>query len=131
MFAAARRIWRFCCQYLTLVNAARLGPPPRPLGKAFAWFARHGELEQEVAEQLINAHSVFESLLQVSRAATGGVFAPDSAGDALRHRMVTICGETTIEGAEKALTKLQHSVAQIFDEIVVRRAKASSADFES
>ncbi len=116
----------FICQYLTLVTAGRLGAPPRHPGKAFAWFAKHGELAQEVAVQLEKAHSVFESLLQVSRAATGGVFAPENAGNDLCHRMAAICGAETIGRAEQALTKLQFGVAQGFEQIIVRRAEAGA-----
>ena len=116
----------FICQYLTLVTAGRLGLPPQHPGKAFAWFAKHGELEQEIALQLGKAHSVFESLLQVSRAATGGVFAPESAGNVLCHRMAAICGEKTIVHAEQKLTKLQLGVAQSFEQIIGRRAAASA-----
>lgn len=116
----------FICQYLTLATAGRLGLPPQHPGKAFAWFAKHGELAQEEALQLEKAHSVFESLLQVSRAATGGVFAPKNAGKALCHRMAAICGEKTIVRAEQALTKLQLGVDQSFEQIIGRRAAVSA-----
>ena len=115
----------FICQYLTLVTTQRLGPPPQHTGKALAWFAQHGELAQEVAVRLNKAHSVFEALLQVSRAATGGVFSPDHAGNALCQRMAAICGEGTIESAERALTKIQLNVTQVFDQIAVRPAETS------
>ena len=62
----------FLCQYLTLISAAQLGRPPRAVGQALDWFAKNGELAQEDAVALKAAHSAFEAVLQVGRAATGG-----------------------------------------------------------
>ncbi len=113
----------FICQYLALVGAERFGPPPRHTGKALAWFANNGELAQEKAAILVNAQSVFESVLQAGRAATGGMFAPKEAGVALQERMAAICGETTTEGAERVLASLEARVAQIFLDIIARRTE--------
>ena len=104
----------FICQYLTLVTAAARGRAPRAIGEAIDWFAKIGELAQEEAMILKDAHRVFEAVLHAGRAATGGVFTPENSGEALRARMASVCGETTIETAEKLLARHQNAVARLF-----------------
>lgn len=104
----------FICQHLTLTGAARHGRPPRAVGEALDWFAKRGELAQEEAVILRQAHSMFEAVLHTGRAATGGVFVMEKAGEALRARMASVCGESSIELAESALIRRQSDVAQLF-----------------
>lgn len=104
----------FICQYMTLVGAARRGRPPRAVREALDWFEKKGELAQEEATILRKAHGAFEAVMQVGRAATGGVFAPESAGEALRARMASVCGEKTIDAAQEVITRHQSEVARLF-----------------
>jgi glutamate-ammonia-ligase adenylyltransferase len=117
----------FICQYLTLLAAPRGERPPGAVAEALPWFAQSGELAQEEANVLTGAHAVFDAVLQTGRAATGGVFAPEKAGEALCARMASVCGEQTIEGAERMLTQRQAETARLFASIVgVRRARGES-----
>jgi len=114
----------FICQHLTLATAHRAGRPPRAAAAAIAWFAQKGELAQEDAARLTEAHAVFEAVLQASRAATGGVFTPEKAGEALCARMASVCAETTIAKAEQKLLTLARQTADLFTRIVGdRRAR--------
>ena len=118
----------FICQYLALTTAAKMGRPPSHIGRALAWFTERGEISEEAAVKLVKAHSIYEALLQVSRAATGGVFAPDTAGAALTGRIAAICGGKTIGEAEQILTKIQRDIGQIFDLFMARAAGARGSD---
>ncbi|GJL92792.1 bifunctional [glutamine synthetase] adenylyltransferase/[glutamine synthetase]-adenylyl-L-tyrosine phosphorylase [Hyphococcus sp.] len=116
----------FICQYLTLASAHRVGRPPRAAKAAISWFAQKGELAQEDSTRLMAAQSVFEAVLQASRAATGGVFSPEKAGEALCARMASVCAETTIVNAEQKLLTLARETALLFTKIVgERRARPS------
>jgi glutamate-ammonia-ligase adenylyltransferase len=116
----------FICQYLTLASAHRLGRPPRGAKAAIDWFARKGELAQEDSARLMEAQAVFEAVLQASRAATGGVFSPEKAGEALCARMASVCAEATVVNAEQKLLTLARETASLFTKIVgQRRARPS------
>ncbi len=104
----------FICQYLTLTSASRHGRPPRAVAEALDWFAKRGELAQEDLMVLRRAHSAFEAVLQAGRAATGGVFTPENAGEALRARMASVCGEKSIDAGESVLIRHQSEVARLF-----------------
>jgi len=111
----------FICQHLALASASRLGRPPSAVAEALAWFAHKRELAQEDAAALTGAHGLFESVLQASRAATGGVFSPENAGEALCARMASVCGVESIAAAEKALKERQSETAQLFVKLVGER----------
>lgn len=114
----------FICQHLALRSGASLGRAPRGAADALAWFAKAGELAQEEAEILISAHRLFEAVLQTSRAATGGVFSPEKAGEALCVRMASVCGEQSIGAAERNLLHFEAQTAALFTKIVGdRRAR--------
>ncbi len=116
----------FICQFLTLASASRLGRPPRSVKTAIGWFAEKGELAQEDSARLMAAQSAFEAVLQASRAATGGVFTPEKAGEALCARMASVCAEATIVNAEQKLLTLARGTASLFTKIVgQRRARQS------
>ncbi|WDI32136.1 bifunctional [glutamine synthetase] adenylyltransferase/[glutamine synthetase]-adenylyl-L-tyrosine phosphorylase [Hyphococcus flavus] len=104
----------FLCQHLSLVTAFSLGRAPRPVGKAINWFAQAGELAQEETAMLQKAHALFEAVLQAGRAATGEVFSPEKAGEALCARMASVCGEESIDDAASVLIELQSKVARLF-----------------
>jgi [glutamine synthetase] adenylyltransferase / [glutamine synthetase]-adenylyl-L-tyrosine phosphorylase len=111
----------FICQYLALRAGNRCGRAPRGVVEALLWFAKAGELAQEDAELLMSAHRLFEAVLQTSRAATGGVFSPDNAGEALCVRMASVCGEQTVAEAERTLLRHEAQVAALFARIVGER----------
>lgn len=111
----------FICQYLTLRYAHEVGRPPRPVRLSLKWFEEKEKLTKADAMILIDAHSMFEAVLQASRAATGGVFAPERAGEALRSRMTSVCGEEEIEKAETVLKGHQDLVAQLFTRTIGER----------
>ena len=118
----------FINQYLALTNARRFGAPPRGVREALEMFAEKGELSHEVKQVLLKAHEIFEAALQLGRAATGGVFAPEAAGLALRERMAAACGAETLEQAEKMIVALQDNVRSIFhDMLSVSAAKGEPA----
>ena len=121
----------FVCQYLALVSASRLGPAPRHTGAAMAHFAKNGELPQETAAQLQEANAMFEAALHLGRAATGGVFAPEKAGEALRARMAAVCGAQNAAAAETSLTKLQSNIAQYFHRIIEAAGAPDAAGDEN
>ncbi|WP_411816177.1 bifunctional [glutamine synthetase] adenylyltransferase/[glutamine synthetase]-adenylyl-L-tyrosine phosphorylase [Hyphococcus sp. DH-69] len=108
----------FICQYLTLRHAHKVGRPPRAVRQSLQWFKEQQMLTAKDATSLLDAHSIFEAVLQVSRAATGGVYSPERAGEALRSRMASVCGEEDHLAAEKALKAHQDTVAQLFASIV-------------
>lgn len=104
----------FIVQFLALISGARLGRPPRGVAEALEWFAEHGELAQEEAVILLEAQNMFEAVLQAGRAATGGVFKPEEAGEALSARMAAICLEDTVDAATRSLARREDEVARIF-----------------
>ncbi|MFC2954027.1 bifunctional [glutamine synthetase] adenylyltransferase/[glutamine synthetase]-adenylyl-L-tyrosine phosphorylase [Marinicaulis aureus] len=110
----------FISQVLAL-SCSGEGRPPRGVADALRWFAKTGELAQEDAETLMAAHRVFEAVLQASRAAVGGVFAPEKAGEALLARMASVCGEDTIVKAERKLLDLAAQASGLFTIIVGER----------
>ena len=72
------------------------------------------------------AHDVFEAVLQGSRAALGGVFLPDKAGEALSARMASVCGEASIVNAERKLLHLAAQTSDLFTMIVGERRARSA-----
>lgn len=115
----------FICQVLTLAGSGAHGRAPRGAGDALQWFAHKGELAQEDAEKLMAAQKVFEAVLQASRAATGGVFSPEKAGEALCARMASVCGEHSIVNAERKLLDLAAQTFGLFTMIVGERRARS------
>lgn len=106
----------FVSQFLALVSAHRIGPPPRGSHAALTMFAEKDELSHEKTIVLLKAQGIFEAALQLGRAASGGVFAPVTAGRALRDRMAAACGVETLEQAEMMLMELQLEVVKVFRE---------------
>ncbi len=108
----------FICQCLGLVVAEKRGRPPLATGAAIGWLAETGDLGKDDATTLAQAYAMFEAVLHAGRAAVGGVFKAESAGETLRERMVSLCGAPTIEDAEKALTLRQSQVAKIYRKVI-------------
>ncbi|OFW98692.1 MAG: hypothetical protein A3E78_12675 [Alphaproteobacteria bacterium RIFCSPHIGHO2_12_FULL_63_12] len=119
----------FTVQYLLLTHPLPSGAAPsRDMAMMINAFQQSGAIEAREAEILIAAHKAFEALQQMSRAATGGVFAPGAAGDALRRMAASLFDADTIEEAEKTLTAMQADVRGVYEAVV--RVKAASAAAE-
>ena len=104
----------FICQYLALVHANKNGVQPLKNSAAIAWLASKGALTKDDATALEGARGLFEAVLQTGRAATGGVFDPETSGQTLRARMAAACGAGTVKEASQILTARQSIVANIY-----------------
>ncbi len=108
----------FICQYLALATGEDFGPPPRATADAVKWFAERGELNDKDASALSDAQGLFDAVLHGARAATGGIFAPDGAGEMLTAHMASLCGAAVIEDAERNLIRRQSAVAEIYRSVI-------------
>ncbi len=108
----------FICQYLALATGASFGRPPRATADAVKWFAERGELNDKDASALSDAQALFDAVLHGARAATGGIFAPDGAGEMLTAHMASLCGAASIGEAERTLIRRQSAVAQIYRSVM-------------
>jgi len=108
----------FICQYLALVHGDKEGVQPLKNSEAIAWLASKGALAGDDAAALEGARALFEAVLQTGRAATGGVFDPETSGQALRARMAAACGAGTVREATQILTARQSIVANIYRKVL-------------
>ncbi|MEQ8937030.1 MAG: hypothetical protein RIE56_14665, partial [Amphiplicatus sp.] len=109
----------FLLAFHALAAGARLGAPPPGPGAIIEFLNAHQEIADESAAELLTASELFESVMQIARAATGGDFASDGAGAAIAARMAAACGETSIEAAQADLVRLQRRVRMLYDETVI------------
>ena len=114
----------FALEFLALAEGARLGPPPPATADLIAHLKQGGALAEKDAAGLRPASEAFETIMQVSRAATGGTFSPDASGEALRTRMAAALGARAIAGAEEELVRRQHVVREFYEGVVARQAGA-------
>ncbi len=108
----------FIVQYLTLTTAVN---GPRRLHSMIDGIDRlrkQGTLTPEQAQTLRKAQVLFDNVLHASRAATGDIFAPGAAGEALAQRMAGLCGAQTLDDAEAALLSLQRRVANVYRQVL-------------
>lgn len=108
----------FICQYLALIHANKNGVQPLKNSEAIAWLAGKGALAKDDAAALESGRALFEAVLQTGRAATGGVFDPETSGQALRARMAAACGAGTVREATQILTARQSIVANIYRKVL-------------
>ena len=108
----------FICQYFALVTGAASGRAPQSTADAIVWFAARGVLAKDDAEMLRRAQQIFNIVLHTARAATGGIFEPERAGEMLMMRMSNVCGVATIDEAERLLVELQYEVAQRYQSVL-------------
>ncbi|NWG91961.1 MAG: bifunctional [glutamine synthetase] adenylyltransferase/[glutamine synthetase]-adenylyl-L-tyrosine phosphorylase [Parvularculaceae bacterium] len=110
----------FTVQYLILTHphlvAGTLGCE---FAAALAALEAGGALKAEEAAVLRRAAAIFEAAHQMSRAATGGVFAPGAAGDAVKRMMAAIFGRTELDDAEDELARLEQSVRSVYESVVL------------
>ncbi len=74
--------------------------------------------DRDLERMLSSASELFENVLQVSRAATGGVFDPEGSGFALKMRLSQACGEDRLEAAQSLIIRTQCDVKKAYDEII-------------
>jgi glutamate-ammonia-ligase adenylyltransferase len=117
----------FTLAFLLLRVGAAYGTPPPGTKEALKFLHGNGAIREEDAKGLLTAAELFETIVQLGRAATGDQFAPSASGEALKARMAAACGAATIAEAEEGLKARQHAVKRIYDEVVVAAASASPA----
>jgi glutamate-ammonia-ligase adenylyltransferase len=110
----------FTVQYLLLTHAAAIEKiEKRDTASMTSALAAIGAIDSSKAGVLAEAYLAFETLQQISRAATGGVFAPGAAGDELRRLVASIFDADTIEEAQARLADMQYRVREIYEKIVL------------
>jgi hypothetical protein len=87
--------------------------------------AADGALTPAQAACLADALERFEAVAQTARAASGGVFAPGGAGEAVRRMMAGLFGARTLSEAEERLSALENSVRSVYEDVVVRSARVA------
>ncbi|MEZ5920931.1 MAG: bifunctional [glutamine synthetase] adenylyltransferase/[glutamine synthetase]-adenylyl-L-tyrosine phosphorylase [Parvularculaceae bacterium] len=116
----------FIIQYLTLTaapNKPLLGLSPSSAEMLRA-LKMSDELGGEAGEMLAAAQDVFEAVIQLSRAAAGGVFALGGAGEAMQRAMAEHLDAETIGEAQQRLLSLQKEVRAIYEQLVLKVAKS-------
>lgn len=108
----------FIGQYFALIRAKEDGRPPGVIRAVIDWLEKNQVMSTADVSTLRDAHIVFEAVLHTGRAATGGVFDPETAGPALTARMAEACGAETIEKASTILTKHQSMVIKIYHKVL-------------
>jgi glutamate-ammonia-ligase adenylyltransferase len=106
----------FIVQYLTLISAPA-GDLALHSETARALDALHaqGALDAADARLLKDASATFEAAMQLSRAASGGVFAAGGAGEHVRRMMAGLFGATSLPQAEQRLIDLENSVRSVYE----------------
>ncbi|MFN0025425.1 MAG: bifunctional [glutamine synthetase] adenylyltransferase/[glutamine synthetase]-adenylyl-L-tyrosine phosphorylase [Parvularculaceae bacterium] len=109
----------FIVQVLTLAeaSAARLQLHPETM-RALAALRDAGALGAADALLLSGAHQKFEAAMQLSRAASGGVFAPGGAGEAVRRLMAAVFQAASLPDAEQKLIALEFGVRSVYETVV-------------
>jgi len=109
----------FIVQYLTLAVAPegilKLHPEtPR----AIAALEQAGALGAQDTRILIEAATRFDGVLQLSRAASGGVFAPGGSAEPGRRLMAALFGSSSLQDAEQRLIELENRVRSVYENLV-------------
>ena len=108
----------FIIQYLALAGGADHGSaqnrvPPSPRA-TLQYLNKNAMIDDETLLKLLTAAELFETILQISRAASDGVFSPNTAGEALRDRMAAACGDHSIEEVEVRLGHAFNEIHALF-----------------
>lgn len=118
----------FTVQYLLLTHACAVeANGRRDMASMISALVRAGAIDPARAEILGGAHRAFETLQQISRAATGGVFAPGAAGDELRRLVAPVFDADTVEEAETKLVEMQREVRDVYEAIVLAAAEGGDS----
>lgn len=109
----------FLLAFRALSAGVRHGAPPQAPGEIIQFLNKREEIPDDAACVLLTASELFEGVMQIARAATGGDFSPEGAGAAIAARMAAACGESTVEAAEAALEERRRQVRLLYDETVI------------
>jgi len=101
----------FIWQYLQLRNGVRSGLLQGNTNSV-------NGLDDATVARLFRATELFESIIQIGRAATGGVFDPKGSGLALTACMSQACGTDNLEAAEKLIIRTQRVVKDVYAGLV-------------
>lgn len=112
----------FILAFLALDAAAEIGVPPRAPRPLISFLAGKGRIGEADAQGLLTASELFETAMQLGRAATGETFTPAAAGEALKARMAAACGAASIDEAEATLAARERAVKAMYSRIVRARA---------
>lgn len=115
----------FIAQFLILTTDYDVDRAPLQTRAALSWLARNEAIDQAAAERLSCAHRIYDSILHMARAGTGGVFIPEESGEALSGRMASLCGADDLGEAEKKLRNLYEKVAQDYQQVLGRLPQAN------
>ncbi|MEO0695256.1 MAG: bifunctional [glutamine synthetase] adenylyltransferase/[glutamine synthetase]-adenylyl-L-tyrosine phosphorylase [Pseudomonadota bacterium] len=96
-------------------TSPKLLSPPTTL-RMIDWVLQAGNITLRQADCLRAAHGAFETLIQLSRVMSGGLFDPDNSGAAVKNRLLTGLGVKTIASAERLLCDHAENVNLIFRE---------------
>ena len=106
----------FIVQYLTLAGAPAQGLAIHPeTARAIEALCAQGALGAADARLLKDASAKYEAVMQLSRAASGGVFAAGGAGGEVRRMMAGLFGASSLPQAEQRLIDLENSVRSVYE----------------
>ncbi len=105
----------FIVQVAQLIVGEQLSPNT---GEAILQLRSRGLLEPDHAELLAHAHEDYASLTQLTRAAHGAGFDPESASAPFAERLAAACGETDLAGVAAQLDGHAKAVRQLFEHYV-------------
>ncbi|HNR77229.1 MAG TPA: hypothetical protein PKM48_08875, partial [Parvularculaceae bacterium] len=88
--------------------------------------AAAGALSAAQAAHLGAANRLFETVQQIARATTGGVFAPGAAGEAMARMMTRLLETDELQEAETKLAAIEADTRAVYEE-VVRGAMSGAA----
>ncbi|MCB2114457.1 MAG: bifunctional [glutamine synthetase] adenylyltransferase/[glutamine synthetase]-adenylyl-L-tyrosine phosphorylase [Parvularculaceae bacterium] len=110
----------FTLQYLLLTHPQTMDYAVRSDANALIGaLAAQGALNASQADRLLKANRIYETAQQLSRAATGGVFAPGAAGHAMALSMTRLFDTDDLAEAEAMLAALEQETRAVYEEIVV------------
>lgn len=115
----------FIVEFLALASGPSLKSPPQPRVGLIKTLENQGILAKDDARALLVAGGFFETIMQLSRAATGGTFDPHSSGEALKARMAAALGASNLTEAEGMLEARLNDVRRLFGTIVLAATQGS------
>ncbi len=117
----------FTLQYLLLTHSDLAKGAARTDMKALIpSLAAAGALSAAQAAHLGAANRLFETVQQIARATTGGVFAPGAAGEAMARMMTRLLETDELQEAETKLAAIEADTRAVYEE-VVRGAMSGAA----
>jgi glutamate-ammonia-ligase adenylyltransferase len=108
----------FTLEFLALEKGAEIGAPPPGTLDLVEFLAVHEALAEGDRAALTKAVVFFETIMQLGRAATGGVFSPANSGEAQSARMAAALEASSISDAQRMLEAHLSNVREIYLRIV-------------